>query len=239
MSKIEKAVSFMETIAANDSYGYDQSKRNGGVDYDCSSLLATALHNAGYHVSKSSTTKNLKKQLLACGFNDITSDERKRGDIFLKEGHHVVMCVNSSHVVYASLNENGKTTGGEPGDQTGKEILVAPFYQYSGGWDYHFRATEDSEGVSENKSAITYSVGSVYTLKTELNVRTGPGTDYASKSHNQLSTDGKKHDADKDGALSKGTKVTCNEIRYAGADIWMRVPSGWLAAYYQGKVFIE
>ena len=85
----------------------------------------------------------------------------------------------------------------------------------------------------------SYTVGNTYTLQTELKVRTGAGTNYSAKKHSQLTADGKKHDKDGDGALEKGTKVTCKEIKHVGNDIWMRTPSGWLAAYYNGNVYIK
>lgn len=139
-SAIETAVSFMEKIAADDSHGYDQANRTGGIDYDCSSLVSAALIKGGFSVSKASTTRNLYSQLLSNGFSDIgTSAARKRGDIFLKTGHHVVMCTDANNIVHASINENGDIIGGKHGDQTGKEICVRSFYTYSGGWTYHLR----------------------------------------------------------------------------------------------------
>ena len=54
MSDIEKAVSFMIDIAKDDSHGYDQIYRTGGTDYDCSSLVGTALNQAGFNPKSSS-----------------------------------------------------------------------------------------------------------------------------------------------------------------------------------------
>lgn len=51
--------------------------------------------------------------------------------------------------------------------------------------------------------------------------------------------DGQKHDKDNDGCLDAGTVVTCQEVRNVGNDIWMKAPSGWMAAYYDGKVYIK
>lgn len=151
MSKVETYVSFMEKIAADPSHGYDQATRNGGVDYDCSSLVGTALSKAGYKVNPASTTRNLRQQLIACGFTQVAiSAARQRGDIFLKEGHHVVACTDANNIVHASVNEKGTATGGKPGDQTGKEICTRSFYNYTGGWDFHFRAP--SEGTSSTTS---------------------------------------------------------------------------------------
>lgn len=156
MSNIEKAVSFMIDIAKDDSHGYDQIHRTGGTDYDCSSLVGTALNQAGFNVKKSSTTRTLRAQLLACGFKTVSvGGARKRGDIFLKEGHHVVMCTGANNIVHASINEKGKTTGGKPGDQTGKEICIRSFYNYKGGWDYHFRFSDAISTQPTTKPSTT------------------------------------------------------------------------------------
>ena len=88
-------------------------------------------------------------------------------------------------------------------------------------------------------SSPSYTVGKVYTLQTELKVRTGAGISSAAKTHSQLTVDGRKNDKDKDGALDAGTKVTCQAIKVIGSDVWMKAPSGWMAAYYQGKYYIK
>lgn len=88
-------------------------------------------------------------------------------------------------------------------------------------------------------TSINYTVGKNYTLQDEMRVRTGPGTSYRAKSHNELTTDGKRHDGDRDGALGKGTKVTCLEVKYTGNDIWIKCPSGWIAAFYNGTQFVK
>ena len=63
MPDIEKAVKYMEDIANDNTHGYAQDHRNGDPDYDCSSLVGTALNVAGFNVSKGSTTRNLYQQL--------------------------------------------------------------------------------------------------------------------------------------------------------------------------------
>lgn len=84
-----------------------------------------------------------------------------------------------------------------------------------------------------------YKVGSTYTLQAEMKVREGAGTTYRAKNHSELTEDGRKHDADGDGALDKGTHVTCKEVKKFGNDTWIRTPSGWIAAIYNGKVYIK
>ena len=86
---------------------------------------------------------------------------------------------------------------------------------------------------------LNYSVGSVYTLQSEMKVRIGAGTSHGAKTYEELTVDGRKHDADGDGALEKGTRVTCKEVKKVGNDTWVRTPSGWIAAIHNGKVYIK
>lgn len=136
--RIEDAVLHAELIAEDPTHGYDQEHRNG-PDYDCSSLISTVLHDAGFPISPTSWTGVLADRLRLIGY--VTTgiyNVRKRGDIFLTPGKHVVMCVDQNRIVHASINEFGLITGGKPGDQTGKEICITDFYTPSYGWSYHF-----------------------------------------------------------------------------------------------------
>ena len=84
-------------------------------------------------------------------------------------------------------------------------------------------------------SGPSYRTGTVYTLLADhLRVRTGPGTGYATKSRKQLTVNAREH-AYSNGTLKKGTRVTCKDVRKVGSDIWIKIPSGWIAAYYGGK----
>lgn len=84
-----------------------------------------------------------------------------------------------------------------------------------------------------------YHVGTNYTLQVELKVRTGAGTNYRAKRHSELTSGGRAHDNDNDGALNKGTVVTCQQVTKIGNDVWIKCPSGWLAAYYQGHRYVS
>lgn len=87
-------------------------------------------------------------------------------------------------------------------------------------------------------SAPSYRTGTVYTLLADhLRVRTGPGTGYAIKSRKQLTVNAREH-AYSNGTLKKGTRVTCKDVRKVGSDIWIKIPSGWIAAYYSGKKYV-
>ena len=235
---VEAFVAWQEKIAKDNSHGYDQAHRNG-PDYDCSSLCGTALNKAGFNVSPSSTTRNLRAQLLADGWTYCKPPWR-RGDIHLKESSHVVTSVDANNIVHASINENGGITGGKTGDQTGKEICIRPYYDKP--WDYHLRYTGglvDAGTSNPDKGVPIYKVGATYTLQSEMKVRRGPATTYAAKSHKELTKDGRKNDKDGDGCLDKGTRITCQEIRKEGKNLWIKIPSGWVAAYHNGKVYIR
>lgn len=87
-------------------------------------------------------------------------------------------------------------------------------------------------------SGPSYLTGTVYTLLADhLRVRTGPGTGYATKSRKQLTVNAREQ-AYSNGTLKKGTRVTCKDVRKVGSDIWIKIPSGWIAAYYSGKKYV-
>ena len=98
---------------------------------------------------------------------------------------------------------------------------------------------KQSTSAPEVAKSSQYTVGKAYTLQVELKVRTGPGTNYTAKKHSQLTADGQKHDKDNDGCLDTGTVITCKEVKVVGNDVWIKAPSGWMAAYYRGQVFIK
>ena len=175
-----KAVQFMIDMANDDSHGYDQANRNG-PDYDCSSLVATALHEAGFNVSPYSWTGNLEEQLRKVGFTDCKKPWMA-GDIHLNTNHHVCMSINSSQIAQASINEKGTAVGGATGDQTGKEIYIRDYYEYSRGWDVQLRyieaITEVSPGISIDTVAREVIAGKWGNGDTRKKLLTEAGYDY-------------------------------------------------------------
>lgn len=156
MGNINIAVDWAIKIANDESHGYDQINRNG-PDYDCSSFVSTALNKAGFPISIYSWTGNMKKQLLDAGFK-VCSSPWKKGDIHLNELNHVCMSVDSNNIVEASINEFGGIKGGEPGDQTGTEIRIKPYYEYRKGWDIHLRyERKELKPRKQNFSEVKYN----------------------------------------------------------------------------------
>ena len=83
-----------------------------------------------------------------------------------------------------------------------------------------------------------YTVGKNYVTKANLNVRvTAAG---ALKRWDKLTTSGQSHSDNVDGyaVLRKGTTVTCKEIKVIASTVWMRIPSGWIAAITKDKKYI-
>lgn len=112
---------------------------------------------------------------------------------------------------------------------TGKTVTSSGSSTSSGG----------NKTSASTSNAPSYKVGNTYTLQSNMVVRTGAGTNYRAKNHSELTADGKKHDKDKNGCLDKGTKITCKQVKKSNGDIWIKCPSGWIAAYYKKKVHVK
>ena len=133
-------------IANDASHGYDQGQRWGERgDYDCSSLVISAYdqYGLGLKAAGATYTGNMRLIMLNNGFRDVTSEIDLRtgsglieGDVLLNYVHHTAMSIGDGQIVQASINEHGSTHNGTPGDQTGREIAVKPYYVYgNGGWN--------------------------------------------------------------------------------------------------------
>lgn len=80
----------------------------------------------------------------------------------------------------------------------------------------------------------------MYTLTTNVNVRTGAGTNYAQKKKTDLTADGQKNALNQTMAVLKSkTKVTAQQVIRNGNDIWLKIPSGYIAVYYKGDTYAK
>lgn len=140
----------------------------------------------------------------------------------------------------------GESCGKITAIPNGTEVTIT---QENNGWGYAaekggwvcLKYTQRVDGGQAAAPTQTggYTVGQTYTLQANMNVRTGAGTNYPIKAHSQLTAGGQAADPDKNGSLQKGTRVTCQEVKQVGADIWMRIPSGWIAAVSGGKTYVS
>ncbi len=150
MGKIETATQWMIDLANDNSHGYDQTYRWGERgDYDCSSAIITAWQTAGVPVKTNGATYtgNMKSVFLNTGFSNVISSivlssgsGLVRGDVLLNSASHTAMFIGNGQIVHASQNENGGATGGQPGDQTGKEVCIRSYYNSP--WDCILRYNE-------------------------------------------------------------------------------------------------
>jgi hypothetical protein len=165
MSKANGAVAWAVAIANNPAHGYDQKER-WGPDYDCSSLVISAWESVGVAVREAgaSYTGNMRKAFLACGFKDVTNQVNlatgagmQPGDVLLNDAAHTAMVVQPGLIVAARINEQGHATGGQTGDQTGREICQQNYYNYP--WNCVLRYVSDIDvgntgtGMIEDKPA--------------------------------------------------------------------------------------
>ena len=144
-ARIETYVNWAVGVAEDDSHGYSQSNR-WGPDYDCSSLVISALKQAGINTGSATYTGNMRENLVKYGkftalaVGDAISttgySELVRGDILLNTWNHVAIYLGNGLMVAAHLSETGGITG-KAGDQTGNEISVSSYSNYP--WDWVLR----------------------------------------------------------------------------------------------------
>ena len=135
---IERYVLWAINIANDKKHGYSQRNR-WGPDYDCSSLVVSALSNTGFEVGGATWTGNLKSELKKHGFRWRTNFSKlRRGDILLVHNssrQHTEIYIGNNKTVGAHIAENGGING-LTGDQTGNEISVARYYAI---WEGYLR----------------------------------------------------------------------------------------------------
>lgn len=130
--------------------GYGQDTRwnvYDGGDADCSSLIITALRDAGFDTGDANSTHDILPALAVRGWT-LAQPPLQRGDILLSPGAHVAAYIGDGRIAEAAINENGDIINGTPGDQTGQETRVTGYYDYP--WDYILRYTENAhENIKE------------------------------------------------------------------------------------------
>lgn len=95
---------------------------------------------------------------------------------------------------------------------------------------------------TNNVTPCTYKKGITYKTQVILKVREDAGTDKRVKTYEELTSNAKANaysSGVNKGCLKAGTKVTCYEVKKIGNDIWIRIPSGWIAGYYKGNVYVK
>lgn len=135
--RVDSYVNWALGIAADNSHGYDQYYR-WGPNYDCSSLVISALRAAGIPTGEATYTGNMVGNLSGFKVVKVSHDQLGllRGDILLNSTHHTGIYIGEGMMVAARESENGGITGSS-GDQTGHEIETQAVYDFP--WNYILR----------------------------------------------------------------------------------------------------
>lgn len=147
MGSKEKLIERMRYWCDQANLGYDQMQRwdiRDGGETDCSALVYHCLYEAGYWKKPDDPyahtlyTGTLQRDLLSMGFTKLPNDGHPEpGDILLADAHHVAVCTGPGILSQASIDENGRISGGKSGDQTGLETVTRPYYNYP--WNNYYR----------------------------------------------------------------------------------------------------
>lgn len=156
---LQKLINRMIYWCRDVSLGYDQSNRldfRDGGETDCSALVIHALQEAGFDTGAASYTGNMRTNLVSKGWKVVTNNGNPQdGDILLNDVHHVAVYIGNGQLAQASIDERGKATGGQGGDQTGHETNIRGYYNYP--WSCYLRwggASTSSSSASVGKLAV-------------------------------------------------------------------------------------
>ena len=219
-------------------------KKKGGVDRDgaygkqcmdlyndyCDRVLGltgqTGVSCAKYILNNKYVMNNVKR------INNTPSFVPQKGDICVWNSGtygHVAICYG-----------NGDTLKFKTIDQNWQPLkLTDVWHNYTYMAPLVFLRPKNQENINP-KPKYKFKVGKNYTLQANLKVRAGAGIDKAWKLTKHLTKDGQKHALDqKYATLKKGTVVTVQECKIDGKDEWVRIPSGWIAGYYDKEYLIK
>ena len=144
MTKIQNAVAIAIGWANDNKRGYSQSRRNGGIDKDCSKMVLDSAEEAGINIGTATYTGDMLNPLLANGFidvvasiNTVTGRGLAIGDILLRpktasRNGHTAYYIGNGKIVQANADYDGKL-----GDSSGKELCIAKYY--NSGWPHVLR----------------------------------------------------------------------------------------------------
>lgn len=202
-----------------------ESLSEGGLD--CSGLMYISLKDSGY--------KTVRKT--AQGFSligkSVSLDSIKSGDLlfFGKSLTKITHCAIylGDELMIESIGSQKNTKNNK-----GKGVVISNLYRRL---DLVCARRVCEE---KNDSGVYFKVGSIYTVTVDnLNVRIRPDVKSKRKNADGLTLDGRKH-ANSRGQLMHGTKVTCKEIaRDENGNTWIKIPSGWVCAIYNSRVYVR
>lgn len=180
--------------AAAANIGYDQSQRRswyndstgkiteGPSECDCSALTFGIWRLAGVPINGDTYTARMEQDIRAAGGTiiDVRGWSLDRIKATMKPGDavggpgHVVFVMRNGKVLSAEGDERGQSSGGQAGDQTGREVVIKDLYNRSKGWTIIGQPPGADLGVSSPVANQTWT-HKVAGCKS-LNVRKTPPT---------------------------------------------------------------
>lgn len=168
-------------------------------------------------------------------FSNLNSTWRQHTEIVVGIDGDYLVCVGGN----TSSGNGSQSNGGMVAkkDRHYKYVVSAARPAYTG---TSTNSAKTSTKTSKTSTKVpSYSKGKTYTVcASALNVRAGAGVKYAAKKKSQLTKDGQKH-SNKKGQLLKGTRVTVQGVNKNNGNIWLKIPSGWICAYYNGEQYVK
>lgn len=224
---------FLTTYKVGKSYDY----ANTGYKGECVSLVKCYIKDVlGVIPQAIGNAKdywlNRNNSYIANNFTAIANTPTfvpQRGDLFVRTsgtyGHiGIVLEATTSYYYTIEQNYNG--------------CRVVKNIKHTDWNNVNFLRPKNQKNI--NKVTPEFEIAETYTLSTNVKVRVDAGTNSAQKKKSQLTADGQKNALNQTMAVLKaGTKVTVQAIKKMGSDIWVKIPSGWIAVYYQGELFVK
>ena len=205
---ISKFIERMNYWCVTVSLGYDQSNRldfRDGGETDCSALVLHALREAGFDTGSATYTGNMRSNLSARGWLVLSNNGSPQpGDILLNDINHVAVYIGNGKLAQASIDENGRITGGRGGDQTGRETNISNYYNYP--WTCYLRWGGSSDAGSKPSTGGKIKMKTLK-LNTAVNLRKSASTSAGIIAN-----------------LPAGTTIKFDDVIIAGGYIWAVQP---------------
>lgn len=130
--KGDKALKYFLGMINDNTYGYTFGGR-GPTEFDCASSISWALRQAGFDMGGGWDTTGVANSLFALGWQKVPNNGNpKRGDIVMNEATHVEWALGNGQLAGFHSNYDGM-----PGDSSGTEASVGPYYEEP--WEYYIR----------------------------------------------------------------------------------------------------
>lgn len=209
----EKSATACEKLCKCNLVGYDQYQRN---------TLYSVLKEYNYNVAKYIASKR-KTETDCSAFMTICA----------------IVAGAKKLVDYIKTNKNSPTTSTMVNafKNTGQYTVLTD-RKYTASSDYlkrgdilvspgHHTAMALTNGPKADvkkkiDEKVEYKIGQKYTLQVDLNVRSNYSTTASIKK-----------------VFTKGKTIICKEIKAIDGNIWIKTVDGWLAAYYDRKLYIK